>query len=611
MKSIIVILVVSILLGFSSCQNAEVKETTKPNVILIITDDQGYGDIAAHGNPYIITPNMDKLHSESVRFTDFHVSPTCSPSRAALMTGRYTNRTGAWHTIAGWSMMRSEEKTLANMFEENGYATGIYGKWHLGDNYPYRVQDRGFQESVVHGGGGVQQTPDYWGNDYFDDTYFENGKPKKYEGYCTDVFFDEAISFIENKKEEPFFCYISTNAPHGPFNVPPSYEDMYSKYDDSVLTQGQKQFFGMITNIDDNLGKLRQKLSDLNIADNTILIFMTDNGTALGWARKDRKDPNGGHRGFNANMKGTKNHPYEGGHRVPFFIHWKDGNIQGGRDISALTAHIDVMPSLSALCGINLPKGHQPIDGKNLVPLIKGTEVDWADRILVTDSQREQVPARWRKTSVMKEEWRLVNENELYNIQEDPSQSNNIADQYPELVNELKAGYDLWWESVSENFEEEMYITVGSHKEPISVLTTHDWHAPNGNQNWNQLGIRKGGYGNGYWTIDVEHRGEYEISLRRYPKESNLKFSDRPPGYTNEQQPGLNSEVPDGKPLTFVSAKIKVGEKLSEEVAIDLNKEEVTINTTLEKGKTKLWTYLTDNDGEETGAYYAYVKKLN
>lgn len=592
---------------FIACDQQQVEESSKPNVVLVIVDDQGYGDIAAHGNPYIRTPYLDQFHSESVRLTDFHVSPTCSPSRAALMTGRYTNRTGAWHTIAGWSLLRAEEKTLANMFAENGYSTGAFGKWHLGDNYPYRVQDRGFQESVVHGGGGVQQTPDYWGNDYFDDTYFHNGEPKKYEGYCTDVFFKEAMDFIDSKKEEPFFCYISTNAPHWPYNVPPKYEDLYDKYGDDVLELRQRQFLGMITNIDENFGKLRSKLAELEIADNTILIFMADNGTAAGYSYLKEEDK---YLGFNAGMRGTKNSQYEGGHRVPFYIHWKDGNISGGRDLTELTAHIDVMPSLAELCGIKLPNNHRSLDGQSLVPLINNEEVDWAERVLVTDSQREQVPARWRKTAVMKNKWRLVNENELYNISEDPSQENNVAETNPALVTELQSAYDKWWESVSSQFDEEMYIAVGSSEEPMTTLTTHDWHAPNSNQKWNQLAIRNGGFGNGYWTIDVAQAGEYEVSLRRYPIESGLKFSDSPAGYTYEDEPGLNSEVPEGKSIAFTTAKVRVGDEMSDEVAIDMNSEQVNVNVNLKKGKTRLWSYLSDESGNETGAYYAYVKRL-
>ena len=191
-----------------------------PNVVLVVTDDQGYGDLGCHGNPILRTPNLDALYRRSVRLTDFHVGPTCAPTRASLMTGRYCNRTGVWHTIMGRSLLRRDEVTMADVFAAGGYRTGIFGKWHLGDNYPYRPQDRGFHEVLIHGGGGVGQTPDAWGNDYFDDTYLHNGTPEKFSGYCTDVWFDGAMRFIEDNRDRPFFAYLATNAPHSPYRVP-------------------------------------------------------------------------------------------------------------------------------------------------------------------------------------------------------------------------------------------------------------------------------------------------------------------------------------------------------------------------------------------------------
>ncbi|MCK4999127.1 MAG: sulfatase-like hydrolase/transferase, partial [Anaerohalosphaera sp.] len=199
---------------FPGCANSaqtSKSKTKHPNVILIITDDQGYGDLACHGNKIIKTPNMDSLYAQSTRLTNFHVGPTCAPTRAALMTGRYCNRTGVWHTVMGRSMLRKDETTIANVFTDTGYKTAFFGKWHLGDNYPFRPQDRGFQEVLAHGGGGITQAPDHWNNDYFDDTYFHNGTHKKCTGYCTDVWFENAIKFIEQNKNRPFFCYLATN----------------------------------------------------------------------------------------------------------------------------------------------------------------------------------------------------------------------------------------------------------------------------------------------------------------------------------------------------------------------------------------------------------------
>ena len=251
----------------------------RPNVILVMTDDQGYGDLACHGNPILKTPNLDRLYAESVRLTDFHVSPFCTPTRAALMTGRYPGRTGAYRTSSGRTMMHTDERTVANVFADAGYVTGMVGKWHLGDNAPHRPQDRGFQDVVWHRCGGVGQASDYWGNDYFDDTYERNGKFEKFEGYCTDVWFRESIRFIEENQTKPFFLYLATNAPHGPYLVDPKWS---RPYEESAKWGSGARFYGMIANFDHNLGELRRKLDELELAENTILMFMTDNGTANG-----------------------------------------------------------------------------------------------------------------------------------------------------------------------------------------------------------------------------------------------------------------------------------------------------------------------------------------
>lgn len=361
-----------------------VQAADKPNVILIITDDQGYGDVAANGNKIVKTPQMDKLHDEGVRLTNFHAGTTCAPSRSGLMTGAEGNRAGVWHTIGGCSIMREHFTIMPQVFKQNGYSTAMYGKWHLGDAYPYRPEDRGFDETVAHGAGGVGQTPDYWNNDYFDDTYWHNGTPQKYKGYCTDVFFSEAINFIETKRDEPFFVYISPNAPHGPYNVPEKYYNMYKN--EELLNETQKAYYGMITNIDDNIGKLEQKLDKLGIKDNTIVIFTTDNGAAY-HTIKDGKSKYK----YNAGMNGYKGSAFEGGHRVPFFIRWKDGNIRGGRDVNQLAMNFDILPTLVSLCGLN---NHPDTgrDGRDLTPLMRQEVKDWPHRYCVVDNNRIQQP---------------------------------------------------------------------------------------------------------------------------------------------------------------------------------------------------------------------------
>lgn len=603
----IVIIVALLVISCSTKKEAEKSVAkSKPNVILIMTDDQGYGDIGAHGNTVIKTPNLDSFYTESYHLTDFHVGPTCAPTRSALMTGRFTNRTGVWHTVGGWSLLREGEKTLADMFAEGGYKTGAFGKWHMGDNYPFRPEDRGFQEVVMHGGGGVQQTPDYWNNDYFDDTYFHNGKPEKYKGYCTDVFFGEATRFIKENKDEPFFCYIAPNAPHGPYNVPLEYYNLYKDLGKDVLTDTQKRFYGMITNIDENFGSLRSTLRELNIADNTILIFMTDNGTSAGY-RFNKK--NNTTTGFNAEMRGTKGSAYEGGHRVPFFIHWKDGDLSEAKDVNELTAQIDIMPTLAELCGISLPKGHKAIDGKSIVSMLKKPE-STDDRMIITDSQRLQVPVKWRNSSVMQNKWRLINGKELYNIAQDKGQKNDVAEKFPERVVSMRAFYEVWWKDVSIDFEEEIYFKVGLDVENPITLTAHDVHADNGQQPWNQLYIRKGSKGSGYWSIDVKKEGDYEVSLRRYPVEADLLINTTVEEITTAQLPGLENNIPAGKNFNYTKASIVIGDQIKEEVKVLETDKSVNFKVHLKAGKTRMNASFFNSKGEENVAYYVYLNRL-
>ncbi len=549
-------------------------EGRRPNVILVMTDDQGYGDLGCHGNPVIQTPNLDKLYTQSVRLTDFHVGPTCSPTRAALMTGRYCNRTGVWHTIMGRSLLRRDEVTMGDVFSASGYRTGIFGKWHLGDNYPFRPQDRGFGEVLIHGGGGVGQGPDYWGNDYFDDTYFHNGVPEKFEGYCTDVWFDGAMKFIEANKNRPFFCYIPTNAPHGPYNIADEYVKPYL---DKGLPERQARFYGMITNIDDNMARLMRRLRQLGLEENTILIFMTDNGTSGG--------------SYSAGMRGKKGSEYDGGHRVPCFIRWPRGSLTSPGDIDRLTAHVDLLPTLIELCRLKRPRGVR-FDGDSLVPLLTGRGGNWLDRTLITDSQRIEHPEKWRKSAVMTDRWRLVNGTELYDIKADPGQKNNIAGGKPAVVEELREAYEQWWADVSERFDEYCEIIIGSDKQNPTRLMSHDWHSPQ--VPWSQGAVRKGMQSNGFWAVEIERDGTYQFELRRWPKEL-----DAP----------INAAVPGGKAIAATSARLKIAD-LDVTKAIPNGAHAVTFEVELKAGKGRLQSWFIDDTGESRGAYYVYAKRL-
>ncbi len=403
---------------------AESKKAARPNVILIMTDDQGYGELSSHGHPYLKTPNPDQLAAAGVELTEFHVSAKCSPTRGALMTGRHCRHVGVREADNGRNIIGSKFPVVAEIFSANSYATGIFGKWHLGGHYPFRPQDRGFQETLVHGNGAIGTTGDIWGNDYYDDTYWHNGKKEQFKGYCTDVWFKEAMGFMKRSHDQgkSFFCYLPTNAPHGPHIVPKQYAEPYAK-----AAGRNANRIGMISNIDENVGKLMGFLKSSGMEENTILIFLTDNGAARF--------------GDNGPMRGGKGSGYDGGHRVPFLIRWPKGVIGGGRDNDTLTAHIDVLPTLVDLCGLTVDKS-TVFDGVSFKSLLTGSEKPKSlDRTLV-ESYRGVV---------MTEQWRLVDGNsrhsrrtpvvprwELYDIQDDPAQKNDVANDHPGLVKQFR-----------------------------------------------------------------------------------------------------------------------------------------------------------------------------
>ena len=567
---------------------------TAPNLVFVITDDQGYGDLGCTGNPIIQTPNLDALAENSVRLQNLHVGPTCSPTRAGIMTGHYCNSAGVWHTIGGRSLLRSDEVTMADIFRRNGYKTGMFGKWHLGDNYPFRPHDRGFEEALYHGGGGISQTPDYWGNDYFDDTYFRNGSEQPYDGYCTDVWFQEAMAFIERNRERPFFCYVPTNAPHGPFRVPDAYSEVYRR---KGLPAERANFYGMISNIDDNMARLRHHLRVLGLQENTILIFMTDNGSAAGC---DIDRQGFVQAGYNAGMRGKKGSPYEGGHRVPLFLHWPAGGFTEGRDVDELTANIDILPTLIELCELEVSSTAQ-FHGTSIAPLLQNEREDWQERVIVTDSQRVENPIKWKDSATMSQRWRLVNGTELYDIQADPGQQHDIAEAHSEVVAELREHYEAWWELVSERFDEECPIVVGTQHEQVACLTTHDWHGEA--HAWSQGMIRRGMECNGYWAVDISEAGTYRFELCRWPHEEGRAITEGIPG----EQLGLYHG---GRALDLKTAHIRIDEQdATQEIAPDATG--VTFTFDLQAGETRLHTRFSDETGElAIGAYYVYVTRV-
>jgi arylsulfatase A-like enzyme len=571
----------------------------QPNVILVLTDDQGYGDLGCHGSPWMLTPNLDDFHADSIRFSDFHVSPLCTPTRGALMTGRRPLVNGAWGVFSGRSLLNKNETTLAEIFSSNGYATGLFGKWHLGDNYPYRPHDRGFQRVVAHKGGGVGQTPDFWGNNYFDDTYFANGEPVQYEGYCTDVWFDEALKFIEEKRDTPFFTVITTNAPHVPYLVDEKYEALYRDNEQIPYPP----FCGMITNIDENFGRLREELKRLDLEENTIVIFMTDNGSSGGILLDKDKFVR---KGYNAGMRGRKGNSYDGGHRVPFFIRWPEGGLKGGDYIGELACHIDLLPTIMDLCDLTIPEELQ-FDGRSLTGLLSGEIEVFPDErieILHIGAHFAKLPEKWSNV-VMTSRWRLVHGDELYDIKRDPEQRSNVAENYPEVVDRLRSHHELWWSEVSGNLTEYARIPIGNAKENPVKLDAFDVM---GDAGVHQVDLIKAKKSLGKWAVTVEQQGNYRFSLSRWPAEIDIPIH----GCISDEEAA--DLAPYGGVVTTctrMQPQQAVLKLFGMERRVEISSTdpsivfEVAVDTI---GDTEIEASFVNADGSSQGAYYLYAE---
>lgn len=567
----------------------------QPNVILIVADDQGYGDLSVHGNPVLKTPNMDQLAKESVRFTDFHVAPMCSPTRGQLMTGVDAFRSGCTAVCQGRSMMRRELPTMANFFAASGYATGHFGKWHLGDSYPHRPQDRGFKETLHHRAWGITSLADYWGNTYFDPVLEHNGTDEKYEGYCTDIFFQEAMLWMakQQKTGAPFFCYLPTNTPHKPDVCAPRYSKPYEGKQDGKSMPAQ--FYGMIANLDENLGKLDSFLKETGLSDNTVLIYLSDNGTQSQQAAAI----------FNAGMRGKKTSLYEGGHRVPLFVRWPAGNLVHGKTVDELTQVQDLLPTLVELCGLD-SEAKSKFNGVSLACLAKGTDETISDRKLVIQYRTSGKP--WNSAVVMWGKWRLLKGNqrksgppgntvfELYHVGRDPGQKVNVADQNPEVIQAMAQHYEAWYAEASELFQRERWITVGNENANPTHLYSQDWV---GGFCDNPRGLAQSD-SYGYWNVIVDQAGVYEIELRRWPQESNKSLTE---GWEGPQDRGLSA-----RPIASASLKLS-GHSLS--AIADPKSTHVKFRVQLPAGKTQLSTTFLDEHHEPLcSAIYVSVCRL-
>ncbi len=521
------ILAAAVVLSLAVAAGQAIAEAaSKPNVVVILTDDQGFGELGATGNPLIRTPHIDRLAAQSVSLVNFHVMPVCSPTRACLMTGRYNYRTGVTDTYLGRSMMHRDETTLAQMLCAGGYRTGIFGKWHLGDNYPMRAMDKGFEESLVLNGGGLAQpgdSPDPVDERgaYFNATLRHNGRWVKTKGYVSDVITDAAIRFIEQRGDRPFFVYLPFNCPHSPHQVPDEYRDRYRGKDFSRAAFPAKghpmaaqndadvlaRVYGMIENIDDNVGRLLKRLDELHLAENTIVVFFSDNGCQQ-------------HNGYNAGFQGWKGTPFEGGIHQFCFVRWP-AQLRPGRRVDRIAAHIDLAPTLLDLCGAPKPQS-VTFDGLSLAPLLRGEQVAWPDRALFFQWHRGDAPQRYRSFAVRTQDWKLVQPLgagerwdgntafQLYDMAHDPLELHDLAAREPGRVAQLKARYDAWFGDVTgaRDYAQPSRIFLGAPQEDPVLLTRQDWRGPQAS--WGPKGA-------GHWEVNVAAGANFDVKLRFDP----------------------------------------------------------------------------------------------
>ncbi|NOT58641.1 MAG: arylsulfatase [Acidobacteria bacterium] len=466
----------------------------RPNILLILSDDQGYGDLSLHGNPYLTTPHIDRFAKGGIQFERFFVSPLCAPTRAALLTGRYSLRTGVWGVTHNKEAMRPEETTIAEILKGAGYRTGIFGKWHNGEQFPYTPPGQGFDEFLgFHNG--------HW-NNYFDSDLLRGTQFVKTKGYITDVLTDEAMRFMTKHRAQPFFAYVPFNAPHAPYQVPDKYFD---KYKAKGLDDTLASVYGMVENIDDNVARLLAHLDALKLRENTIVIFMTDNG-----AQTDR---------FNAGMRGRKGSVHEGGSRVPFFLQFP-ARFKTPRTVATISAHIDVLPTLLELCNVALPQD-LALDGRSLVPLLENKPLPERTLFVSNNGSNE---VKMFPGAARTQQYRLVNEGrgyELYDLLADSAQKQNLAKDKPEITAQLSQAYEAWFRDVSKKGFTRFPIPVGYAAEnPVLI------NAPQASFTGKVRFQGKQGWANDWltdwtndsdeisWELEVVKAGDYEIELR-------------------------------------------------------------------------------------------------
>lgn len=485
-----------------------------PSVLIVLTDDQGLGDLGVTGNPVLATPHIDRLAAEGASMRRFYVSPVCTPTRAALLTGRNSLRTRAVDTYRGRAMMAPEEVTLAEVLRDAGYATGLFGKWHLGDSHPMRPRDQGFEEVLGHRGGGLAQPADAIENDgrYTDPILYRDGVEQRTRGFCMDVYTDAALDFIERSVESgrPFLAYLATNTPHGPFHDVPMelYEELRGR-DLSPLVEDPRRVddlarcYAMVENVDRNVGRLLDGLEALEVADRTIVVYLHDNGPNL--------------RRYTAGLRGMKSEVYEGGIRSPLFVRWP-GVVPAGLERDEVAAHVDLWPTLLEATGVRAP-AVQGLDGRSLWPLLRGLRVDWSERLVHLQAHRGDRRVVEHNFAVVGRRYKLLRASgfgrerlpedpaplELYDLLADPGETRDLAGERPELVAELLAAHRAWFAEASDHpgFGTPPAIRLDLGAVPVHELNRNDWR-PTGP-----------GYGDaGAWLVELQGELELDALLR-------------------------------------------------------------------------------------------------
>lgn len=563
----------------------------RPNVIIVLSDDQGYGDFSCHGNPVLRTPALDKLYNESVRFSNFHVAPLCTPTRGQLMSGLDAMNNKASTVLTGRGLMRRDIQIMPEIFRDNGYLTGIFGKWHLGDVYPDRPMDRGFQKSIWFKGWGLLSETEF-DNDYYATRYLDSLDIKYSDKYCSDLWVDEAIKWMDEirDRQQPFFTYIAFNAPHGPFHAP---KEEAALYRDKVDDEATASFLGMVSNIDKNMEKLDRWLIDRNLKHNTLVVYMNDNGGT------------GGVKVFNANMRGQKTSIYDGGHRAACFINWPAGKFGQPRSVDYASTIQDLLPTFIDLFGLKMKK-EQSFDGRSLKQVLLQPNKQVGDRMLVVQYTGKEKPEKYF-SCVVWDNWRLVRENELYDVGQDPGQQKDVAADHPGVLKKMKDYYEKWWtrlEPVVFNF---VPVVIGHAKENPVLLSSNGWAGAGGvNTQWGvsqAIGSVKGGT----WHILAETDGMFRFELSRWPPHLPAALISSGPSVAVGGTP-----LREGKPIPVVYGCVSLNGTEPVVMKSEPGASKITITLRVKKGVNQLQAWFRDEEGRDNcAAYYVQVERTH